>query len=208
MIIIIINRQQHRYFQGLYKDCSAWNDVTGGAGPERARCRHSITEQSWWVNESHQSSQVASFSWYIGLTTKFSCHAQTAIHSTYITVRRQQDSVWLWWDIKKKRINNDPQYWHQQWSMLQASLRVRNGGLGIRRAEMLATSAFLASAAYTLQFQNKILPDPFEIVKMSIEQKRVHLGPSNLKQRSHLNCFGPYRKCGMDPLHQPFRRIS
>ena len=40
---------------------------------------------------------------------------------------------------------------------LQASLYVRNGGLGIRSVEILAPSAFLASAAFTLQLQNAIL---------------------------------------------------
>jgi hypothetical protein len=44
-----------------------------------------------------------------------------------------------------------------QW--LQASLPVRDGGLGIRSAQMLAPSAFLASAASTLTLQQSILPD-------------------------------------------------
>ena len=43
-----------------------------------------------------------------------------------------------------------------QWA--QASLPVRNGGLGIRSAQMLAPSAFLASAASTLELQQSILP--------------------------------------------------
>jgi len=42
-----------------------------------------------------------------------------------------------------------------QW--LQTSLPVRDGGLGIRRAAPLALSAFLASAAGTLDLQNEIL---------------------------------------------------
>ena len=42
-----------------------------------------------------------------------------------------------------------------QW--IQASLPVRNGGLGIRSATMLAPSAFLASAAGTSDLQDKIL---------------------------------------------------
>jgi hypothetical protein len=45
-----------------------------------------------------------------------------------------------------------------QW--LQASLPVRHGGLGIRSAQMLAPSAFLASAASTHDLQQSILPDP------------------------------------------------
>jgi len=48
-------------------------------------------------------------------------------------------------------INND------QW--LQASLPVGDGGLRIRSAEMLAPSAYLASAASTLQLHQSILPD-------------------------------------------------
>ena len=44
-----------------------------------------------------------------------------------------------------------------QW--LQASLPVGNGGLGVRSAMMLAPSAFLASAASTLQLQQSILPE-------------------------------------------------
>ena len=42
-----------------------------------------------------------------------------------------------------------------QW--LQASLPVRNGGLGLRRVSSLASSAFLASAAGTRQLQDQIL---------------------------------------------------
>ena len=44
-----------------------------------------------------------------------------------------------------------------QWT--QASLPVGDGGLGIRSAQMLAPSAFLASAASTLQLQQSILLD-------------------------------------------------
>jgi len=43
-----------------------------------------------------------------------------------------------------------------QWA--QASLPVRNGGLGICSAQILAPSAFLASAASTLELQQSILP--------------------------------------------------
>ena len=44
-----------------------------------------------------------------------------------------------------------------QW--IQASLPVGDGGLGIRSAQMLAPSAFLASAASTFQHQQSIFPD-------------------------------------------------
>ena len=43
-----------------------------------------------------------------------------------------------------------------QWT--QATLAVNDGGLGIRSVTVLAPSAFLASAAGTLQIQNDILP--------------------------------------------------
>lgn len=44
-----------------------------------------------------------------------------------------------------------------QW--LQASLPVRDGGLGLRRVQLLAPSAFLASAASTRSLQDEILSD-------------------------------------------------
>jgi len=44
-----------------------------------------------------------------------------------------------------------------QWN--QASLPVRDGGLGIRSAASLATSAFWASAARTSDLQSRILPN-------------------------------------------------
>jgi len=44
-----------------------------------------------------------------------------------------------------------------QW--IQASQPVGDGGLGIRSAQMLAPSAFLASAASIFQLQQSILPD-------------------------------------------------
>ena len=50
-----------------------------------------------------------------------------------------------------------------QW--LQASLPVGNGGLGIRSAEMLAPSAFLASAASTHSLQQSILPDCIKVLE-------------------------------------------
>ena len=43
-----------------------------------------------------------------------------------------------------------------QWT--QATLPVKDGGLGIRSVTVLAPSAFLASAAGTLRIQNDILP--------------------------------------------------
>ena len=55
------------------------------------------------------------------------------------------------WILNDNNNNND------QW--LQASLPVGDGGLGIRSAEMLAPSAYLASAASTLPLRQSILPD-------------------------------------------------
>ena len=52
-----------------------------------------------------------------------------------------------------------------QW--LQASLPVKEGGIGIRRAASLALLAFLASAASTASLQNSILvptPCPSDMV--------------------------------------------
>jgi hypothetical protein len=55
-----------------------------------------------------------------------------------------------------------------QWS--QASLPVRDGGLGIRSAVMLAPSAFLASAAGTTDLQDRILPSFITIIPDSSVQ--------------------------------------
>ena len=50
-----------------------------------------------------------------------------------------------------------------QW--LQASLPVGEGGLGIRSAQMLAPSAFLASAASTSALEQSILPDSVSLLE-------------------------------------------
>ena len=52
---------------------------------------------------------------------------------------------------------------NNQW--LQASLPVGEGGLGIRSAQMLAPSAFLASAASTSALQQSILPDSVSLLE-------------------------------------------
>ena len=49
-----------------------------------------------------------------------------------------------------------------QW--LQATLPVKNGGIGFRNATMLAPLAFLASAASTLALQQSILPPSYRLV--------------------------------------------
>src|SRR5664279_989185 len=49
-----------------------------------------------------------------------------------------------------------------QWQ--QAALPVRDGGLGIRSAVMLAPSAFLASAAGTTELQTRILPSTMSVI--------------------------------------------
>jgi len=56
-----------------------------------------------------------------------------------------------------KITNNDL----DEFSWLQATLPVSNGGLGIRSVSLLAPSAFLASAAATLELQTAILPEGF-----------------------------------------------
>ena len=48
---------------------------------------------------------------------------------------------------------------YDQW--IQASLSMQNGGLGLRSVCSLAHSAFLASAAATLELQNEILLSQF-----------------------------------------------
>jgi len=52
---------------------------------------------------------------------------------------------------------------HVQW--LQASLLVQDGGIGVRRAQTLAPSAFLASAASTFQLQQSILSDSISLIE-------------------------------------------
>jgi len=59
-----------------------------------------------------------------------------------------------------------------QWT--RASLLVRNGGLGIRSAQMLASSAFLASAASTLKLQQSVLPPSIQtLVDKSTETAEI-----------------------------------
>jgi hypothetical protein len=53
-----------------------------------------------------------------------------------------------------------------QWN--QATLPVRDGGLEIRSATSLATSAFLASAARRNDLQSRILPQPFSVTQEGI----------------------------------------
>ena len=77
----------------------------------------------------------------------------------------------------------------------QASLPVRNGGLGIRSACQLAPSAFLASLAGTAELVSKILPSNFawqeDTFKTASLETWQHLsqttppdGPSRIHQRS------------------------
>jgi len=73
-----------------------------------------------------------------------------------------------------------------QW--LQASLPARDGGLGIQGAQMLAPSAFLASAASTLTLQQSILPDSISLLEdpssvTSVETKSSSLSGSILHAR-------------------------
>ena len=52
---------------------------------------------------------------------------------------------------------------NDQW--LQATLPVRDGGLGIRSAQMQTPTAFLASSASTLSLQQSILPDSIKVLE-------------------------------------------
>jgi hypothetical protein len=69
-----------------------------------------------------------------------------------------------------------------QW--IQASLPVRNGGLGIRRVSSLAPSAFLASAAGTRHLQDKILPrlqaSPDSAVNQVLAVWSVRFSPASI----------------------------
>ena len=62
-----------------------------------------------------------------------------------------------------------------QW--MQASLPIRNVGLGVRSAQMLAPSAFLASATFKLSLQNAILPLSVADCE-DIEQRRQFFHPT------------------------------
>jgi len=48
--------------------------------------------------------------------------------------------------------------------------RLGNGGLGVRSAMMLAPSAFLASAASTLQLQQSILPEGIKRLSIALQR--------------------------------------
>ena len=56
---------------------------------------------------------------------------------------------------------------HSQWQ--RASLPVKDGGLGVRTAYSLASSAFLASAVGTLALQNRIVPRISELTDTAFE---------------------------------------
>jgi hypothetical protein len=58
-----------------------------------------------------------------------------------------------------------------QWD--QASLPVKDGGLGIRSAASLATSAFLASAARTNDLQSRILPPAVSMIHEEVVEKTL-----------------------------------
>ena len=77
-----------------------------------------------------------------------------------------------------------------QW--IQASLPVRNGGLGIRSAVMLASSAFLASAAGTRNLQDRLLHDvPLTITDPLVEEAFTSWSsksnaPPPIEQKAHI----------------------
>ena len=88
-----------------------------------------------------------------------------------------------------------------QWR--QASLPVKNGGLGVRNAGMLASSAYLASAAATLHLQNAILMQT-HAPQLQIQQS-VRLLPSGRhypEQKNRLLQETASRKSGTILLHK------
>ena len=58
----------------------------------------------------------------------------------------------------------------EQW--LQASLPVKNSGLGIRSAQMMAPSAFMPSAAWTRALQVSILPGNVKHLKEIVRTRK------------------------------------
>lgn len=70
-----------------------------------------------------------------------------------------QDALSVFDDLIKSGISTICNSEISDMQFLQASLPVRDGGLGIRRASSLALSAFLASAAATSDLQSSILAD-------------------------------------------------
>jgi len=91
-------------------------------------------------------------------------------------------------------INND------QW--LQASLPVGDGGLGIRSAEMLAPSAYLASAASTLLLQQSVLPDSIWMQGDQSVASTETLWTDLANSQNPLSKHNTSRKHGMDQLQQ------
>jgi len=90
-----------------------------------------------------------------------------------------------------------------QWA--QASLPVRNGGLGIRSAQMLAPSAFLASAASTFELQQSILPQASKHWQTNPQQRQSNSLGLPCQQQASLPANNPaFRKPGM-VWYQPIR---
>src|ERR1700733_4286838 len=75
---------------------------------------------------------------------------------------------------------------------IQASLPVRNGGLGIRSADMLATLAFVASAAGTRALQDQLLNDvTVTFTDPSVEEALISWSaksnsPYPIEQKTHI----------------------
>jgi len=76
--------------------------------------------------------------------------------------------------VKNNNTNSDLS--DSQW--IQASLPVRDGGLGVRRVSQLASPAFIASAASTLSIQDDILND---CIKSDSEFFQSYLSASSAK---------------------------
>jgi len=77
-----------------------------------------------------------------------------------------------------------------QWPL--ASLPIRNGGMGICSAQMLAPSAFLASAASTLELQQSILHPSIQTLQTNPQRQPNSLGlPCQEQSCIQKACDGP-----------------
>jgi len=85
---------------------------------------------------------------------------------------------------------------------------VGDGGLGIWSAEMLAPSAYLASAASTLLLQQSISLTAFGCKAISRWRLRRHYGQAWPTHQSPVNKHNTSRKLGMDQLQQIKRTYS
>ena len=89
-------------------------------------------------------------------------------------------------------------FYDTQW--LQATLPVRNGGIGLRTTSTLATSAFLASAASTEAFQQAFLPPSHSNAADKTRNLTVDAWISLSSSASHEPCFQRIQKAWNGPV--------